>query len=81
MEEFLVSLGPEHQMEQVSGDYKVQYYTGFEGTKMFKLAFDHLFSISSRMQHWKGEVTTQTEGRKDVNPEFEEELLPEPPAS
>ena len=42
---------------------------------MFKLVFDHLFALSSRMQYWKGEVTTQREGRKDVNPEFEEELL------
>ena len=75
MEEFIFSLGPEYQMEQVTRDHKVQYYTGFEGAKMFKLVYEHLFPISSRMQYWKGEATTQREGRKDVNLEHEEELL------
>ena len=72
---FLFNLGPEYQMEQVSRDYKVQCYNCFEGAKMFKLVFDHLFPISSRMQYWKGEVTKLREGRKDANSEFEEELL------
>ncbi len=74
MDEFLVSLGPEFQIQQVARDAKVQYYTGFEGAGMFKLIFEHLLPIAKRMQYWKGKTETQREERKGVDLGYEELL-------
>eukprot|EP00794_Sanderia_malayensis_P002805 gene2805-biopygen2313 len=74
LDEFVFSLGPEYQLQQITRDYKVQFYTGFEGAKMFKLVFDHLLPIACRMQYWKGQAQTEREQQKDLC-EAEESLM------
>eukprot|EP00795_Rhopilema_esculentum_P007350 gene7350-13081_t len=66
-------LGPEYCIEQVARDSKVHFYTVFEDSAMFKMVFDHLFPVASRMQYWKGDKETLRENPKDISVEFEDE--------
>ena len=74
MDDFLRNLGPEFKIEQVARDTKVQFYTGFEGTEVFKYVFDHLLLLASRMQYWKGDKTTEKEQKNEKDVAYEEEL-------
>ena len=68
--EFFLSLGPVYCIEQVVRDSKVHFCTRFEDEAMFKMVFDHLFPVASRMQYWKGDKETLRENPKEISVEF-----------
>ena len=47
--------------EQITREYDVRLYTGFQSTEAFNAIFDFLSPKTARMNHWKGDKQTSME--------------------
>ena len=47
--------------EQITWEYDVRLYTGFQSTEAFKAIFDFLSPKAARMNYWKGDKQTSME--------------------